>query len=137
MVAFMLCKPNVNLQPQELQSVVKIFRFFVYILSLLWQDGHVNSDLQVKASIARMPDHLLVKATWSSKTVKLDRTECISFGLKLTHGKLAQRLASAIDAGKIFTNPSIKTDVNGKTYVDARSTVMGRYLNADLKRLGF
>ena len=31
----------------------------------------------------------------------------------------------------------VTLDVNGKTYVSAASQVLGRRMNADLKRLGF
>lgn len=52
--------------------------------------------------------------------------------------KLADRLKAAILAGKVFGPASIKVDVNGKTYVSTSSTaVLGRRMNADLKRLGF
>lgn len=50
---------------------------------------------------------------------------------------LGQRLAKAINAGKVFTVHGVKTDVHGKTYLDARANVMGRHLDRDLTRLGF
>lgn len=50
---------------------------------------------------------------------------------------LAARLINAINAGVIFPNPVIKTDINGKTYVQASSTILARHMNAELKRLGF
>ena len=51
--------------------------------------------------------------------------------------KLADRLARATAVGAVHQAPTIKTDIHGNTYVDARCRVLGRHLNADLKRLGF
>jgi hypothetical protein len=50
---------------------------------------------------------------------------------------LAERLTRAILAGVVFINPTVRTDVEGQTYVEARSAVLGRYTNADLRRLGY
>lgn len=55
---------------------------------------------------------------------------------KATH-KLAERMAAAIDAQAVFYDLEILTDVGGKTFVSARSRVLGRIMNADLRRLGF
>jgi hypothetical protein len=52
-------------------------------------------------------------------------------------GKHAARLARAINAGVVFHDPKVITDVDGNTFVSAASRVRGRTLNADLKRLGF
>lgn len=51
--------------------------------------------------------------------------------------KLASRLARAMEAGAVFLDPQIKTDINGNTYIEARCMVLGRHVNADLKKLGF
>ncbi len=51
--------------------------------------------------------------------------------------KLAERLVRAIEAGKILVPVKVATDVLGKTYLAATSLILGRTLNADLKRLGF
>lgn len=58
-------------------------------------------------------------------------------GIAVSNAKLAARLAAAINAGVVYTDARVATDVNGKTYVAARSMVLGRRLNADLRRLGF
>jgi len=50
---------------------------------------------------------------------------------------IARRLAAAINAGVAHTDPVVKTDINGKTYVCDRRNYLGRKLNADLKRMGF
>jgi len=60
-----------------------------------------------------------------------------------THGwevkeKLVKRLVAALEgeAAKV-TDPKVMTDINGKTYVSFDLPVMGRTMNADLKRLGY
>lgn len=58
-------------------------------------------------------------------------------GWVCTNQKIAERLKAAIEAGVVFHNFSIKPDINGKTYLSASSRVLGRMMNADLKRLGF
>jgi hypothetical protein len=55
----------------------------------------------------------------------------------LGNKRTAQRLVNAINAQVVFDDPVIKTDINGRTYVAASSRVMGKYANADLKRLGY
>ena len=57
--------------------------------------------------------------------------------LRPTASALALRLKSAVDAGAVFKNVRVMTDVYGKEYVTGDSQVFGRFLNADLKRLGF
>jgi hypothetical protein len=52
--------------------------------------------------------------------------------------KLAERLRQAVLAGKAINRKAkVLVDVDGKTYADSTWEVMGRYLNADLKRLGY
>ena len=73
-----------------------------------------------------------VSAVWAG----VDRPVSMSFSL--TNMKTAVRLAAAIGAGAVFVNPHVATDVNGQTYVTwDRSTVMAKYANADLRKLGF
>jgi len=51
--------------------------------------------------------------------------------------KLARRLERAVRAGKALGPATIAVDVNGNTYVQADHLVMSKYMNADLRRLGF
>lgn len=74
----------------------------------------------------------VVTAHWAG--VERPEVHSISCG---QNQKLAQRLADAIASGKVYTDAEVKVDVDGNTYVAATSRVMGRHLNADLKRLGF
>lgn len=51
---------------------------------------------------------------------------------------LAARLMRAIDSGKAITGLRVATDIYGQQYLDCDAVkVMGRYLSADLKKLGF
>lgn len=69
----------------------------------------------------------------------VDRPEGVGIGLNDTpaHWALARRLQRAIEAGAAFPIKGIATDKLGKTYALTDYNVMGRVLNADLKRLGF
>jgi len=44
---------------------------------------------------------------------------------------------AAVNAQAVYTDPVVKTDTRGHTYVQAHSRVLGRHANADLARLGF
>lgn len=73
-----------------------------------------------------------VSVTWDAP---VDRP--YTGGYILGNKKTAERLAHAINAGAVHTDAHIATDVNGNTYVAARSLVLARRAAADLKRLGF
>jgi hypothetical protein len=101
--------------------------------------GDAMSDFTPTASITIDADDCLVVRTFFG-SAGVDRPEAIAYGLgKRTDRRhdLAWRLVWAIEAGVVFTNPTVKTDVNDRTYVAVESQVIGRRLNADLKRLGF
>lgn len=58
-------------------------------------------------------------------------------GYIVKDGRMAARLESAMLAGVVFSDVEVRRDVNGKTFVGKRSHVLGRTMNADLRRLGF
>jgi hypothetical protein len=67
-----------------------------------------------------------------------------AFGLGAEHRGLAERLARAIEAGVVYTNLQLITRTEdtpyvkaGTKYVSCNCTVIGRTMNADLRRLGF
>ena len=66
-----------------------------------------------------------------------DREDVYAWALSRKDGVLASRLARAVRDGVVLTNPVKKTDVNGKTYISVDSQILGRRMNADLKRLGY
>jgi hypothetical protein len=67
----------------------------------------------------------------------VDRPTSSGWVLPATRTDLAERLSRAIEGGAACPNPVIKTDVNGKTYVNHGCVVLGRRMSADLKRLGY
>ncbi len=63
------------------------------------------------------------------------------FGTKPSQVALCNRLKNCIEALKAFESYNIETDINGNTYVSKNTSehicLFGRYLNGDLKTLGF
>lgn len=83
--------------------------------------------------ISRAENELRVVTEWAG----VDRPIAHTFSLTATKISLAGRLVAAIKAGVVFTNPRVMVDVRGQTYVSHGITVIGRTMDADLKRLGF
>lgn len=67
----------------------------------------------------------------------VDRPDVGGWAVGAQHEKLAARLGDAVTTGKAFGRVEVRTDVNGQTYVSAEHLVIGRHMNADLRRLGF
>lgn len=86
-----------------------------------------------RTEIKTDPDdgHLSVWTVWHG----VDRP-CTS-GMSVKDRKMAARLTAAIEAGAAVTRGDVLTDVDGRTYVDEHWNVLGRMLNADLRRLGY
>jgi hypothetical protein len=77
------------------------------------------------------PNAFTVTPIWSN----IDRASDGGWGVR---GRaIAERLARALRAGVVCTNVRVCRDDNGKTYAQYESMVLGRYLNSDLKNLGF
>lgn len=49
----------------------------------------------------------------------------------------AERLTRAIHDGAVLVDPEVRTDVHGGRYVAARCLVMAKYINSDLRKLGY
>lgn len=101
---------------------------------------NVEVDIEAHDELNGTHDRFLVTARARTNIIHVDRSEIYSWSLGTYSRRtrmLADRLERAIQQGKVFPNVSIVTDVAGMTYVSATSCVMGRYLNRDLKRLGF
>ena len=93
-----------------------------------------NPTITPKAIVEPYEGNLFkVSADWSVTGV--DRP--VSSSQVVNGKKLAERLARAIEDGVACTYRGIKTDVNGKTYVDQAHNVMARRANADLTKLGY
>lgn len=84
---------------------------------------------------AEHPSWWLVSTTWASSLPNLDRYDGI--GYLCSSKRNAERLCRAINAGAVFADPRIAFDIYGAAYVATTSRVMGKYMNADLKRLGY
>jgi hypothetical protein len=66
----------------------------------------------------------------------VDRT--MTHGIQCKNHKIANRLRIAALAGKVVAmEAEILTDNAGETFANDCCKVMGKYLNADLKRLGY
>lgn len=76
-----------------------------------------------------------------SVTAFADGERIAGWGLKSSHRKLADRLVKAIESGKIFRwHDAYAIRVNGElVQIKAgwHANVLGRTMNADLKRFGF
>lgn len=61
------------------------------------------------------------------------------FSYKLGRGDkaLAERTAKAIDAGVLFRNPRVEKTKSGNRYVAFTPVIMGKYLDEDLRAMGF
>jgi len=67
----------------------------------------------------------------------VDRTRVAGWWLPKAKLDLAKRLARAIRAGVATPPEDIRTDVNGRTFLATKTVIIGRRMNADLRRLGF
>ena len=76
---------------------------------------------------------LIVEPIWKG----VDRPNVGGWALGLQHRALAERLCRAVRSGAAFGDVTVKVDVNGQSYVNAQHLVMGRHMNADLRRLGY
>src|SRR4051812_46903528 len=86
-----------------------------------------------RGGVGRKADGWSVQPVWAG----VDRPDADSWTFGPRHEQLARRMAAAIMAGVVCTNPHIRTDVKGLTYVQYTSQVLARHANADLCRLGF
>lgn len=86
-----------------------------------------------RVEISSTKSEIVVTPVWRN----VQRQTPYSIALKPEDFKLAGRLKKAIEDGRVFTKVQAKVDANGKTYPSFDCAVMGRTLNADLKRLGY
>lgn len=88
---------------------------------------------------AKMPQDLIRVSTEITFKGVTDQMMSYSFAVSPANRKLATRLQKAINAGKIFTNLRVAqtTVAPVRNIILSDHTVLGRTMNADLKRLGF
>lgn len=97
-------------------------------------------NITFTAAIDSDSDHITVRALLADAAAHgVDRDEVAAWGLPRTQRGwlLARRLAGAIEAGAATPPREIRTDVNGRTYLDTAKVIIGRRMNACLYRLGF
>lgn len=90
--------------------------------------------LKATATITQEDGRIMVTISWSGAELDRPSTGGISCGKDM---RLANRLAACINAQKAHSSPRVVRDINGRTYVQATCLILGRRMNADLKRLGF
>lgn len=83
-----------------------------------------------RVSVEPHESGLYVSPVWSG----VDRPDV---GGWVVSAAIAPRLAAAVVAGAAFVSVDVRTDVNGRTYVNAAHAVIGRGIGAALKRLGY
>lgn len=77
------------------------------------------------------PGLFSVRTVWAN----VDRPDGLGY---VVRGRpLAERLARAITEGAVFYDVRARLDYNGLTFATHRSRVLGRMMNADLRRLGY
>ena len=80
-----------------------------------------------------LSEYLSITPIWSG----VDRPNVGGWSVGKDDIMLAERLRRAIIAGAAFCDIQILTDKNGQTYVGASNVILGRKMNADLRKLGF
>ncbi len=96
-----------------------------------------NQSLPVPtATLVPTGEGFKIEVVWSGN---LDRPNVGGWLFGKKEKAIAARLVAAINAGKVYATPEIKTDVNGKTYVHAETTQFfhKRHMNVSLKAIGF
>lgn len=76
-----------------------------------------------------------VHPVWAIDDGELDRPN--TGGWVVGRRDLVDRLVAALMAGVVCEDPHVEVDVDGNTYVATTRRVLGRRMNADLRRLGF
>jgi len=77
---------------------------------------------------------MLVTPVWEAAE-GIDRPD--SWGWSVTDGALAGRLSAALLDGVAHEAATIRTDADGRTYVEATWTVFGKYMDEDLDAMGY
>lgn len=101
------------------------------------QGGSDMTQIKFEARFVGKDDEYLIETVVVSPQVDRLVAHAISLPPTRNSQDLAMRYINAVKAGVIPGNAEVRTDVNGKTYVSGVWKVIGRTLNADLRRLGF
>lgn len=90
-------------------------------------------DYKCRARVEPTGNGWRVWVVWDSPIT--DRPETL--GWACNDAALVDRLVACINAGAATKRPRLARDLNNKIFVQADATVLGRYLDRDLKALGF
>lgn len=94
-------------------------------------------EATVTAQAIQRPDGgWTVEAKFVTDT-EVDRPGGYPWSLRPRDAALAARLVRACEAGVVFSDFRMGTDINGKTYLTAWNNISTRTMNADLARLGY
>ena len=107
----------------------------------VWPDQYKGIPRVVSVKVEQYPEkHELaglwsVHPVWGGITPVLDRTD--GAGWCVVRRRDVDRLRCALMAQVVHGPAIVMRDVNGHTYVQADSKVSAKYINADLRRLGY
>lgn len=91
-------------------------------------------ELLDRVEIVEDETGIIISPIWKG----VDRPNVGGWGLLRTDRPMAERLKKAIEDGAIHRDARIEKDVDGRTYVTSTEIfVLGRTMDADLKRLGY
>ena len=93
--------------------------------------SHVSTRPYIDPDTQRATSALVVEPVWQG----VDRPN--TGGWVVKDRTTAKRLEACIRDGNCFSSTRLAVDVNGQTYVATTALVMAKYMNADLRRLGY
>lgn len=99
----------------------------------------VATPVLAPATLTVRDGSLTVRVSWQPQD-GLDRLNCYAWGLgddTPNHRRLAARLIAAINDGAVIEPSDPYVDVDGNQGWHSRATILGRTMNADLRRLGY
>lgn len=100
-------------------------------------------EIRIKETVSDTTGNSVIdcEVYWNGEGIDRPLTYIIRLINTPKNRKVAQRFQQAVADGVVYRNVQIRKDVNQKTYVEADTPnhmcVMGKYLNSDLKKLGY
>ena len=99
-----------------------------------------TTAVNLRATVERTLDHdgrSVIAVDVFAEGIDLDRPRVYGWSFGAHSMPLARRLARAVEAGAVLALGGVARDVNGSTYLQSTARVLGRTMNADLRRLGY
>lgn len=100
-------------------------------------------EIRISKSLNETTGNRIIECAvyWIGKNIDRPCTFTICLLDKPSYQKIAERFQRAVAAGVVYNNIKIVKDCNQKTYVSAETRDYrfnrGKYLNSDLKSVGF